>query len=88
MDNRSWPTKCLILAMTTLGVALPASASPPPATFRAYCFTCHGKAAMGGINLELLSSSAIGDHFQRWEKVAAALVKYNLDPAKPNPMSV
>ena len=38
----------------------------PVATLKKYCFQCHGKAAMGGINLEQLTLQAsIGEHFQR-----------------------
>jgi mono/diheme cytochrome c family protein len=57
-------------------------ASPAPGAFRAYCFTCHGKAAMAGLNLEQLTAGSVGDHFQRWEKVAAALESRRMPPAK------
>jgi pyruvate dehydrogenase E1 component len=39
------------------------------------------------VTLAALKALADGGAIGR-EKVAAALVKYNLDPAKPNPMSV
>jgi hypothetical protein len=60
-----------------------ASSSGPTPTFRQYCLGCHGKAAMGGINLEKLTSSAtLAAHYQHWEKVAAALEEKRMPPAK------
>src|SRR5436190_10665616 len=57
--------------------------------FRQYCFQCHGKAAqMAGMNLEQLTSlGSVGDSFQQWEKVAAALEQNRMPPkgmAQPN----
>jgi mono/diheme cytochrome c family protein len=62
----------------------PATGTPP---FRQYCFQCHGKAAMAGINLEQLSSqNSFGDKFQQWEKVAAALESKHMPPKQmPQP---
>ncbi len=56
--------------------------------FRQYCFQCHGKtAAMGGVNLEQLTSQpSIGDGFRHWEKVATALEQKRMPPEKmPQP---
>ena len=65
-----------------------ASSSNVPATFRQYCFTCHAKAtSMAGIHLDRLTSQlSMGDHFQQWEKVAAALEQKRMPPEKmPQP---
>ena len=86
---RLLPT-CLILAATTAGGALvgaetsPASATP---TFKQYCFQCHGKAAMAGLNLEQLTATpSVGENFQHWEKVATALEQNRMPPKKmPQP---
>jgi hypothetical protein len=37
---------------------------------------------MAGLNLEQLTSTSMGDHFQRWEKVATALESRRMPPAK------
>ncbi len=87
---------CLMLGFSASAVLQGAgssasSASPsttPPATFRQYCFGCHGKTtAMGGINLEQLTSqSSVGNSFAHWKKVAAALEQKQMPPAKmPQP---
>lgn len=60
-------------------------------TFKQYCFGCHGKsAAMGGINLESLTShTAMGEDFQHWEKVVAVLEQKRMPPKKmPQPTDV
>lgn len=58
-----------------------AEAAPAPTSFRTYCLACHGKAAMGGINLEQLTAKAsFGEDFQRWEKVATALESKHMPP--------
>jgi mono/diheme cytochrome c family protein len=63
------------------------NASNARATFKQYCFSCHGKAAAGGINLEQLSTQeSLGESFQHWEKVATALEQKRMPPAKmPQP---
>lgn len=60
-----------------------APASNTTATFRKYCFQCHGNgAAMGGVSLQKLTSNAsIGDGFQVWEKVLAVLDQHRMPPA-------
>jgi len=80
-----------ILVLFALGgatlAAAPASAIAPPASFKQYCFTCHGKAATAGLNLEKLTANlSIGDQFQHWQKVAHALEQKTMPPAKlPQP---
>src|SRR5690349_17705482 len=61
--------------------------SDPPATFRQYCFQCHGKAAIAGLNLERLTSHpSPGENFQHWQKVVAALEQKRMPPKKmPQP---
>jgi mono/diheme cytochrome c family protein len=89
---------CMTLSRLVLRAFLIASVSVPflPAAdqsslgmppFRQYCFQCHGKAAMAGINLEQLSSrDSFGDKFQQWEKVAAALETRHMPPKQmPQP---
>jgi mono/diheme cytochrome c family protein len=74
--------------MVVAGMAGPAEAADPaPATFKQYCFSCHGKAAMGGVNLQKLTSiPSIGTDFQHWLKVASALEAREMPPKKmPQP---
>jgi hypothetical protein len=54
----------------------------PRATFKQYCFQCHGGGrAMGGMSLEqLLANKTVGDGFARWERVAAALDEHRMPP--------
>ncbi|MDX2178569.1 MAG: DUF1592 domain-containing protein [Bryobacteraceae bacterium] len=76
------------IVVFTLGGALgPADGAPPAvpesaATFRQYCFTCHGgKAQMGGISLEkLLQEGSPGERFQQWRKVAEVLEERRMPP--------
>jgi hypothetical protein len=60
------------------------SADTPPPTFKQYCFGCHGKAvAMAGINLQQLTAQpSVGENFQRWQRVTAALEDKRMPPAK------
>jgi hypothetical protein len=54
---------------------------------RQYCLGCHGKAAMGGLNLEKLMaepSSGFGGSFEQWRRVALALEQHRMPP-KPMP---
>ena len=48
---------------------------PASATFRRYCYQCHGKTKpMAGVSLEQLTSPvSMGAAFSHWEKVAAVL---------------
>lgn len=70
-------------------LAAPAAAvdGEPVATLKKYCFQCHGKAATGGVDLEQLTGQAsIGEHFQRWDKVATVLEEKRMPPPKmPQP---
>jgi hypothetical protein len=71
----------VIVASSLRGADQPA-ANPTP-TFKQYCFQCHGAAAkpMGGISLmQLTSASSVGENFQAWEKVAAALESNRMPP--------
>ena len=62
--------------------ALVAAAEAPVPVLRQFCFQCHGKAAMGGLSIEQLSAQpSIGENFQHWEKVAAALEQKRMPPA-------
>ncbi len=63
------------------------SATGAPGTFKQYCFSCHGKAATGGISFEkLMASGSMGDQFQAWEKVADAIETKHMPPAQmPQP---
>src|SRR6476619_7644260 len=58
------------------------AASNPGPAFRQYCFQCHGKTSpMGGVSLELLTAeSSVGDSFQKWQRVAAALEQKRMPP--------
>jgi mono/diheme cytochrome c family protein len=60
--------------------------SDPQAIFQQYCLMCHNdSAAKAGINLEQLSAqSSVDEHFQQWEKVAAA-IEQKLMPPKGMP---
>ena len=58
------------------------TAASASATFKQYCFQCHGKAAqMAGMNLEQLTSKAsVGDSFQHWTRIAEALETHRMPP--------
>jgi cytochrome c553 len=76
---------CLAAVVFSGASALAAQSSPASpvanATLKQFCFTCHGKAAMGGLNLEQLSSHAsVGEDYQHWEKVVAALEQKRMPP--------
>ncbi|MDX2149587.1 MAG: DUF1592 domain-containing protein [Bryobacteraceae bacterium] len=64
-----------------------AAAAEPPATFKQYCYGCHGKARMGGLNLQDLAAKAtVGQDFHHWQKIAAALEAKQMPPAQmPQP---
>ncbi|MEX2260744.1 MAG: DUF1592 domain-containing protein [Bryobacteraceae bacterium] len=79
---------CLIIAVSAGGTVWGANESAANAApvFRQYCLQCHGKTATAGVNLEHLISRSMGDNFQRWEKVAAALEQKRMPPEKmPQP---
>ena len=77
----------VFLAPALLFSAALAAAEAPTPLLRQYCFNCHGKAAMGGLSLEKLTSQpSFGESFQHWEKVAAAIETKRMPPAKlPQP---
>jgi len=65
-----------------------AIAQLPPATFRQYCFSCHGenKPAANLSIRQLTSHNAVGEQYQHWQKVATALEEKHMPPAKmPQP---
>lgn len=71
-----------LLAVSALCLLAQAESATAPASFRTYCFACHGKAASGGINLQKLTTDlSFGDHFQQWEKVAHAIETRHMPPA-------
>src|SRR5262245_1514315 len=74
---------CLMVVLGIAGNirgADPVTANPLP-SFQKYCFQCHGKAAMGGINLEQLTSQGSpGENFQQWDKVIAVLEQSKMPP--------
>ncbi len=77
-------------SITLVGSAREAdkSAENIKATIQQYCVQCHkGTAAKAGVNLaHLIEQPSIGDNFQQWEKVAAALEQKTMPPkAMPQP---
>src|SRR5688572_18930045 len=84
----TWLRACLIASASAglISAANPTTTQGTP-PFKQYCYSCHGKAAMAGINLEQLSSqNSFGDKFQQWEKVAAALESKHMPPKQmPQP---
>jgi len=76
---------CLAIGAGTIVQAADDAASL--ATFKQYCFQCHGKTAMGGISLEKLTAQgSMADNFQQWDKVAAVLEQKRMPPEKmPQP---
>ena len=51
------------------GITLSATTVDASATFKKYCFQCHGKAAAGGLNLEQLTVNlSAGQQFQKWRR--------------------
>jgi hypothetical protein len=54
-----------------------------PPMLKQHCFSCHGKAAMAGLNLQALSADLrIAEQFHHWEKVAAVLEEKRMPPPK------
>lgn len=75
------------VAAGRLAFAADESAAGAPGTFKQYCFSCHGKAATGGISFDkLMTAASMGDHFPAWEKVADAIETRHMPPAQmPQP---
>lgn len=75
------------VAASSIVFAADESAAGAPGAFKQYCFSCHGKAATGGISFEkLMASASMGDHFQAWEKIADAMETKQMPPARmPQP---
>src|SRR5688500_12684243 len=76
---------CVIATVSLVGTirgAADQSATAAAATFKQYCFQCHGKAsAMAGVSIEqLLSQSSVGEGFQHWDRVATALEQNRMPP--------
>jgi mono/diheme cytochrome c family protein len=68
--------------------AAPNASVAAPALFRQYCFGCHGAAnASAGISLlQLTSHPSVGDNFQQWQRIVAALEQKRMPPPKlPQP---
>ncbi|HZS05978.1 MAG TPA: DUF1592 domain-containing protein [Blastocatellia bacterium] len=64
------------------------SGSNASTIFRQYCFQCHGATApKAGVSLEqLVAQDSVGESFQQWEKVAAALELKTMPPkSMPQP---
>ncbi len=58
------------------------------AIFEQYCFQCHGVTApKAGVSLaQMTAQGSVGENFQQWEKVAAALEQKTMPPkAMPQP---
>src|SRR6266496_6142624 len=52
-----------------------------PLTFRQYCFQCHAKTPMAGVNLEQMTSQrSVGESFPQWEKVVDVLEQNRMPP--------
>ncbi len=65
-----------------------AGAEAPTPVLRQYCFQCHGKTgAMANFSVEQLAGQpSVGESFQHWQKVAAALEEKRMPPPKmPQP---
>lgn len=78
----------IILLLGASGMMQGGNELPVTPTFRQYCFACHGGSKpMAGLSLDKLTAQfSIGENFQQWEKVAAALEKKTMPPQKmPQP---
>ena len=87
--QRRLPFPLLLLATLSLPAiaAQPATAANPTPVLQQFCFQCHGKAAMAGLNLQQIAAlPSMADNFQHWEKVASAIEQRQMPPAKmPQP---
>src|SRR5690348_1620558 len=83
---------CAVLVVTvaqSIRGADTASTNQTP-VLKQYCFQCHGQTSpMAGLSLEKLSGQPVGEGFQQWEKVAAALEANRMPPkGMPQPTEV
>ncbi|HYP07369.1 MAG TPA: DUF1592 domain-containing protein [Bryobacteraceae bacterium] len=78
---------CSAVALFLGASLLPAQTTPPQPALKQFCFGCHGKAAMAGLNLEQLSKEgSFGEQFQHWERVISVLEEKRMPPPKmPQP---
>src|SRR5689334_5930760 len=68
------------VSQTIHGADEPANANPAP-MFKQYCFQCHsGASPMAGLSIEKLTTQSVGESYQHWEKVAAALEGNRMPP--------
>lgn len=75
-----------LLLMTGAPAKAAGNATDPRPAFKQYCVQCHGKAAMGGVNLEKLTAQPMGEGYFTWAKVADALEQQRMPPkAAPQP---
>lgn len=73
-------TAVALLSSMCLGAQT--TASSQPVLFKQSCLACHGKAAMGGVNLQqLLATPEFEKQYDTWEKVAEALESKHMPPA-------
>src|SRR5438067_1587542 len=73
----------LLLILVPVAAVYGDDSVPNPAlTFRQYCFQCHGTGAgMAGISLaQLTAKNSVGESFQQWQRVAAALESHKMPP--------
>ncbi|HVV43548.1 MAG TPA: DUF1592 domain-containing protein [Bryobacteraceae bacterium] len=62
----------------------PAAAAKTPELFAQFCFPCHsGNSPQAGVNIEKLATSqiSIGEGFQTWTRIAAALEGHVMPPS-------
>ncbi len=74
------------LIATSFGAGAPAAKAQE--TFKQFCLQCHtGTNAKAGVNLaRLIEQASVGETFQQWEKVAAALEQKTMPPkSMPQP---
>ncbi|MBP6821909.1 MAG: DUF1592 domain-containing protein [Acidobacteria bacterium] len=81
-------TRSVYFAGNARAASEAANAQAAQATFKQYCLQCHtGTNAKAGVNLaRLIEQTSVGETFQQWEKVAAALEQKTMPPkAMPQP---
>lgn len=77
------------LVLTRTGAPLPAAPVFDRALLDQYCVTCHNdrrKATAGGLALDTIDATRIGDHPEVWEKVVSKLRSREMPPSgRPRP---